>query len=392
MNSAFGGFFQERMGTRPTAVAVAPGRIEVIGNHTDYNGGEVMGAAIDRVVHAFAAPRTDGRIRIVSDLGEDIFETRAGVHTPRTGAESWTNYPLGVLVELEALGMEAKGGFDLALTTDLPPGAGLSSSAAVELATARVLGAVFDHELDRANLALLGQRAENRFVGVPCGILDLASSAFGKINHLVHIDCAVNAFNEVPIPAGVHFWIFNTNQKHSLLDSLYSERHRECRRALEVIQRDVPELKHLAQLTPEAFATLRDGDDFTENLRARARHVIEENVRVQQCRKLLEGDGDLPAVGRLLTASHWSSSRFFENSTESLDTLVDLLTKEEGVYGARLSGGGFGGAVMAMTGAGFNEAQAEAVLQAYRLRLPKAPTPTVFHVRAADGARVLPLD
>lgn len=369
----------------PTVTSFAPGRIEFIGNHTDYNGGEVLGAAIDRRIAVAMGPRSDYTARFVSDEGGDPVVVDLKNPVRRSGRESWVNYPLGVYLELVGAGMERGTGFDFGCVSDLPSGAGLSSSAALELSSARALCVLNDFSLSDEALVLLCQRAENNFVGVPCGILDQGVSCFGRADHLVHIDCATVRFERVAVPGQIHFWIFNSNQKHSLLDSLYAERHRECREALEVIRSQYPEVEHLAQVSPAVFRELRVDARFTETHYARARHVSEENARVRAVVDLL-GKGDLAAVGDLLLASHNSSSVFFQNSTPALDALVQLLAAEKAVYGARLTGGGFGGAAMAMTSAEFGPDDAERIVSLYAEQMPNAPLPTVFHARTGDGA------
>ena len=368
--------FQQTFGRMPVVIARAPGRIEFIGNHTDYNGGAVLGAAIDRYVWVAVAPNADGRLRFHSANSPTTLQLPADPGTRLTGTDSWVNYPLGVWRSLQDFSLPRPAGFDLLVDSNLPAGAGLSSSAALELATALALAGLEGATIPPAQLAALGRHAENRYVGVPCGILDQGTSAFGRAGQLVHIDCRGPSFSTVPFPAAAHLWIFNTREKHALIDGLYATRHRECMEAAAALG-----VARLADLTPAQFHA-------AENKLApvpahRARHVVEEHARVHDTVGALQR-GDLTGVGRLLTASHRSSQKLFENSTTELDFLVDTLVAMPAVYGARLTGGGFGGAVMALASGKFGMTQAEAVAGAYAARF--GTRPDILHTQTGDGA------
>ncbi|QYM79368.1 galactokinase [Horticoccus luteus] len=371
--------FQKRFGRAPVAVTRAPGRIEFIGNHTDYNGGTVLGAAIDRAVWVAIAPRGDGRRRFVSADREDAVDLGVAELSRQVGGKSWANYPLGVLTALEALGRQVPAGFDYLAMTDVPSGAGLSSSAAIELASALAFFELTGEQPDRETVVKIGRHAENHFVGVPCGILDQGVSGFGRAEHLVFIDCRGPSFDTVPLPGGVQFWIFNTHTKHALVDGLYAARHAECMAAAKVLG-----VALLADATPEQVEAHRAA--LGETSYKRAKHVVEEIARVTGCVAALE-KRDLGRVGELLTASHRSSQRLFENSTAELDFLVDTLIAENGVQGARLTGGGFGGAVMAMTSGAFDARAAERVRAAYARKFHVEPE--VLACRTADGAKTM---
>jgi len=299
--------------------------------------------------------------------------------TGLTGADSWVNYPLGVWRSLRDFQLPRPGGFDLLIDSNLPAGAGLSSSAALELASALALLGLEGATISPGQLAGLGRHAENKYVGVPCGILDQGTSAFGRAGQLVHIDCRGPSFSTVPFPAAAHFWIFNTREKHALIDGLYAARHRECMEAAAALG-----VALLADLTPAQF---RAAENKLAPVPAhRARHVVEEHARVHDTVAAL-ARGDLAAVGRLLTASHRSSQYLFDNSTPALDQLVDLLTVHPAVYGARLTGGGFGGAVMALTNETFTEQEALRALGPYVAAHGR--TPDILHLLTADGAQVI---
>ncbi|MFZ5497066.1 MAG: galactokinase [Verrucomicrobiota bacterium] len=375
MTHPLASLFQQSFGCAPAALATAPGRVEFIGNHTDYNGGAVLGAAIDRFVTVAAAPAPAGRFRLRSTGGNPPVDLTAAPTDRLTGEAAWANYPLGVWRSLGDFNLSRPAGFDLLVDSNLPAGAGLSSSAALELATALALLKLAGGKIAPDRLAALGRHAENTYVGVPCGILDQGTSAHGAAGQLVHIDCRGPVFSRVPLPAGTHLWIFNTREKHALVDGLYATRHRECMDAAQALG-----VKLLADLTPAQFAAQAGRLDPV--VARRAQHVIEEHARVAEMVATL-ARGDLVAAGRLLTASHRSSQRLFENSTPALDRLVDLLEKHPAVLGARLTGGGFGGAVMALTRTEFAPADAE------KIAAQSGSHPEIIHLQAADGAKVI---
>ncbi|MEO6246585.1 MAG: galactokinase [Opitutaceae bacterium] len=380
MKAALTEKFRGTFGHPPDLIAHAPGRIEFIGNHTDYNGGPVLGAAIDRSVWVALARRADGVRRFASDAGRPLVATQADRIEKLAGADSWANYPLGVLTALAQSGRLIPAGFDFMAASDLPAGAGLSSSAAIELASALVFAAAVGEPLEREELVRVARHAENQFVGVPSGILDQGVSAFGKKDHLVLIDCRVPSFSTVPLPRGANFWIFNTHTKHVLVDGLYASRHRECMAAAAALG-----VARLADVSPGQLEQRKGQLDLVAI--KRARHIVGEVARVTAAVATLRA-GDLAAVGRLLTASHRSSQVLFENSTAELDFLVDTLERTEHVLGARLTGGGFGGAVMALTSGEFTEASARAVASAYTKKFGVAPD--ILRLQTADGAQLFP--
>jgi galactokinase len=357
----------------------APGRIEFIGNHTDYNGGRVLGAAIDRGVWVALARRDDGRWNFSSGQKEGVVQIEAEDFTKRTGVDSWVNYPLGVLHSLRSFGLNRPAAFDYFATSNLPLGAGLSSSAAIEMASALAFTSAAGEEPPRETLVKAARHAENHFVGVPCGILDQGVSGFGRKDHLVFIDCRGPRFDTVPLPAGAHFWIFNTPTKHALVDGLYAERHRECMAAAEALG-----VSLLVEISPGALAAAAGRLPLV--IEKRARHIIEEIARVDATVAALRRE-DLAAVGKLLVASHRSSQSLFENSAPELDLLVDNLVTTPHVFGARLTGGGFGGAVMALTSPEFGDVEAGRVADRYESRF--GARPDILHTRTANGAEVI---
>ncbi|MEA3188860.1 MAG: galactokinase [Chthoniobacter sp.] len=317
--------------------AHAPGRVELLGNHTDYNDGYVLSAAIDRGVTMTGSATTDGRIFLSSaTMGESFkcdFE-----NIERSESSPWANYVLGVVDCFRREGF-AVGGFRAEIASDLPLGAGLSSSAALEVATATLLKRMFKIDLDLLQLAKLCRKAENEFVGVNCGLLDQVSSAFGKKNHAIFLDCRYETVETIPFPAGVELLITHSGVKHALVGGEYNERRARCFEAAELLG-----ARALRDVTS---AQLSAAPNLPEVVRKRAAHVVGENERVQRGIRFLS-DSDVAAFGELMFQSHESSRVNFENSTPELDALVAIAREEPGVLGSRLTGGGFGGATVSL--------------------------------------------
>lgn len=375
--------FRSGFGRDPEVAAFAPGRLEFIGNHTDYNGGLVLGAAVTEGITVAVARREDRRVVVISG-GDARAEWEIDRGRPLEGEAAWANYVAGVVWALREAGAEIPGGFSMTIESTLARGAGMSSSAALELSAARAVAALFGFEADAGRYARLGRKAENEFVGVPCGILDQGVSAFGRANHLVRIDCATEEFSVVPMPPDTHFWVFNSNKKHALVDSQYAERFRQCGVALDCLRQRDAGLVNLADASEQM---VRDAEgELGDVLFRRALHVVTENRRVREVEAALAA-GQIERVGAALWASHESSRVNFENSCPELDFLVGRLKEERDVYGARLTGGGFGGAVMALTGPGFNVRGAGRITEACRNAFGFEPT--VLHTRAGDGMRLL---
>jgi galactokinase len=354
-----------------TATAFAPGRVEILGNHTDYNAGVVLSAALQLGITASGEKLPGGRVELSSGgmQGTGVFDRTAGLR--RSG--QWTDYPLGVAEMLARAGAEP-GGFSARFESTLPTGAGLSSSAALEVATALLLSKLYPFSLAPMDLAKLCRRAENEFVGVNCGLLDQASSVFGRKDHLVFLDCRSEEVKNIPLPPHLALLVVNSGVKHALVGGEYNERREQCFEAA----------RHMGV---EALrdATLRELEaaPMPDLAKRRARHVVGENERVFEAIAALEkGDGGL--MGALMSASHRSSMGNFENSTPELDLLVRLATEQKGCLGARLTGGGFGGAIVALVEAADVDRVAEEVGKAYSEKTGIQATP--YLCRAGDGA------
>jgi galactokinase len=319
-------------------IFAAPGRVNLIGEHTDYAEGFVMPAAIDFATMAAISPRSDGKIVIYS---ENFKEERAfdAKSLPATANKHWSDYPVGVIAMLAAEAHAVKG-FSLSLLGDVPLGSGLSSSAAVEVATALAVTSLLDVDYPGPRLARLCQRAENEFVGANCGIMDQFISANGEEDHALLLDCRDLSFRLAPIPSNVALVIANTMVKHSVVGGEYATRRTEVEEAASVIARHRPEVRFLRDATVDDLQNW--GDEMSANALKRARHVITENTRtVAAAEALLRHD--LDELGKLMAAAHWSYSRDFDASCEEADTMVALANELPGLIGARLTGGGFGG-------------------------------------------------
>jgi galactokinase len=312
----------------------APGRVELLGNHTDYNGGVVLSAALDLGISATGRRRDDGKI-VLSSQGIDG-QVTADIDS-LTASGSWADYPLGVTKMLKEAGYPV-GGFEAEFTSTLPLGAGLSSSAAIEVCTAVLLMRLFDFSLDRLDLAKLCRKAENEFVGVSCGLLDQVSSIFGKKEQAIFLDCRAETVENVAFPKGVALLVVNSGVKHALTGGEYNERRDQCFEAARIL--GVPALRDTTS-TKLADAAMPD------LVKRRASHIVGENERVFEALTDLR-KGSAIEFGRLMSASHQSSIHNFENSTPELDALVEIALAQQGVLGARLTGGGFGGAIVAL--------------------------------------------
>jgi galactokinase len=319
-------------------IFIAPGRVNLIGEHTDYAEGFVMPAAIDFATLAAISPRDDGTIVIYSEnfKEERTFEAK---QLPAIASKHWSDYPLGVIAILAGEG-NAMPGFSLSLLGDVPLGSGLSSSASVEVATALAACSLLNVNYPRPQLARLCQRAENEFVGANCGIMDQFISANGEADHALLLDCRHLSFKLAPIPSNVALVIANTMVKHSVAGGEYTTRRAEVEEAAAVIAQHRPEVKFLRDATVEDLENW--GGEMSGNALKRARHVITENTRTVAAADALMKH-NLKELGRLMTEAHVSYSRDFEASCVEADTMVELANQLPGLIGARLTGGGFGG-------------------------------------------------
>jgi galactokinase len=360
-------------------IFAAPGRVNLIGEHTDYAEGFVMPAAIDFATLAGVTPRNDGKIVIYS---ENFKEERTfdAASLPKNGSKDWTDYPLGVIVTLAGEGLRVPG-LSLSLLGDVPLGSGLSSSAAVEVATALAVTSLLGVDYARPKLARLCQRAENEFVGANCGIMDQFISANGAEDHALLLDCRDLSFKLAPIPASISLVIANTMVKHSVAGGEYTMRRAEVEEAAAVIARHRPEVRFLREATVEDLH--KWGAEMSPNALKRARHVITENTRTVAAADALMRH-NLKELGRLMAEAHVSYSVDFEASCAEADTMVMLANDLQGLIGARLTGGGFGGCTINLVERGKADEFAKALAASYATET--GITPQIHICHASSGA------
>ena len=376
--AAFRALHRARFEAEP-AVFVAPGRVNLIGEHTDYAEGFAMPAAIDFATLAGVSPRSDGKIAVFSEnYGQVRYFDAAEL--PAKAAQHWTDYPLGVISILAGEGHTIPG-FSLSLWGDVPLGSGLSSSAAVEVATALAVTSSIGVNYSGPVLARLCQRAENEFVGANSGIMDQFISANGARDHALLLDCRDLSFKLAPIPANVALVIANTMVKHEITGGAYANRRAEVEAACAVIARHRPEVKFLRDATMDDLFLW--GTEMTPNSLKRARHVISENARTVAAAEALMS-GDLVELGRLMAEAHASYSKDFEASCEEADAMVELAQDLPGLIGARLTGGGFGGCTINLVEQNQAALFVEGLAEAYTGHTGIVPQMHICH--ASDGA------
>jgi galactokinase len=340
--------FQEVFGTEgETGVYFAPGRVNLIGEHTDYNGGHVFPCALTIGTYGAVRKRQDNKLRFYSMNFEHlgVLESSLDDLTPQKEA-GWTNYPKGVVWALREKGYDLPCGIDLMLLGNIPNGSGLSSSASVEVLTGYILNDLFDLKISNQDLALLGQFSENNFNGVNCGIMDQFAIAMGKKDHAIFLDTADLSYEYAPIKLeGAKIVISCSNKKRGLGDSKYNERRAECEKALEELQTGMG-IASLGDLTEEQFekAKMSIKDDIR---RQRAKHAVYENQRTIKAVQALKNN-DIDLFGRLMNESHVSLRDDYEVTGVELDTLVEEAWKVEGVIGSRMTGAGFGGCTVSL--------------------------------------------
>jgi galactokinase len=380
--------FTARFGAPPAQIALAPARVNLLGEHVDYNDGFVMPAAIDRATYvAFSPSGNEQSTLLAADFDDEAAFTPGSILSKSdVGGEplpEWARYPAGVQWALQDAGLPVPG-IQAVYASDVPRGAGLSSSASVEMAFAVAWQALGGWGLPPMRRASLGQKAENEYVGVKCGIMDQFASACGVADHLLLLDCRSLEWRALPIPPQVAIVIADTSVRRKLTASGYNERRQACEEAVAVLSRDLPGIRALRDVSIADFNRLCGG--LPEAVEKRSRHVVEEIDRSRRAAGLLER-GDVAAFGRLMNACHASLRDLYEVSTPELDAMAAIAQGLPGCLGARLTGAGFGGCTVNLvqkTAAGaFAEDLAEGYARATGL------TPEIYICRAADGARIL---
>lgn len=365
-------------------VVRAPGRVNVIGEHTDYNDGFVFPAAIDKYITIAGTARPDRTVRAYSvDYDEEVSFSLEVLE--RNPAHPWANYLIGVIRFLGELGISLRG-MNLAVSGTVPQGAGLSSSAALEMATAYMVQTLHGTALDPRELIRLCQRAENEFIGVNCGIMDQYISCLGKKGHALLLDCRSLDSRPIPLlPAGVKLVVANTRVKHSLAASAYNERRRECEEAAARLEKILAKpIKTLRDITLDEFEQVSAA--LPEVVRRRAEHVLRENRRVLEGVQALE-EGDLAGFGVRMYQSHHSLRMHYEVSCPELDWLVQFARQVEGVYGSRMTGGGFGGCTVSLVRAEAVESLITYLAEKYGKKT--GITPEFYICDAVDGAEAV---
>lgn len=372
--------FAARFGGEAT-VYRAPGRVNLIGEHTDYNDGYVMPVAIDRATYVAIGRRTDRRLVVCSESIDRVERSIAEVSLDALELQGgWTNYVFGVAKMLIRHGVTLPGA-NVLIASEVPLGAGLSSSAALEVAMASALTGLAGQRLDGATLARLCQQAENECVGAACGIMDQFVALQGRAGHALLLDCRSLAFTLVPLPRTMRLVVCNTMVRHAIAAGEYNARRRECDAAVRALCKRLPHVRALRDVTEGDLEEHQDV--LAEPLNRRTRHVVTENARVAALGRALQ-QADVASIGRLMRESQTSLREDYEVSCRELDLMVDLASSAPGVIGARMTGGGFGGCTVNLVAADAVDDFSTAISEEYsrRTRL----TPDVYVCNSADGA------
>ena len=370
--------YHARFGREPLLVVRAPGRVNLIGEHTDYNDGYVLPVAVDRAAWVAAGPAEGAWATVrATDMHNDE-KTFPVDRVPASGGD-WSDYPMGVVWAFQERGLHPAG-LEAVLTSDVPVGAGLSSSAAVELAFAYIWNTLGGFGIDLPQLALLCQRAENMYVGVNCGIMDQMISACGRAGQAMLLDTRTLERSYFPVPDGVAIVVADSQVRRRLTGSEYNVRRAQCEEAVKILREDMTNAKALRDISVEDLQRL--ADKLPSDVLRRARHVVTENDRVMKFTAALQ-QGALDTVGALMVEGHNSLRYDYEVSIPELDTLVETAIEVDGCYGARLTGAGFGGCIVALANEQAVPDLEAHLRQVYEQRYGMAPI--VYVTRAADG-------
>ncbi|HUI87739.1 MAG TPA: galactokinase [Anaerolineales bacterium] len=367
--------FVKHFGGQASLIVRAPGRVNLIGEHTDYNEGFVLPIAIDRAIWIAARPRKDREVRVRSlDFGSDSTFSLEALRKD----QGWAEYLKGIAYVLQADGRGLVG-WDGVIMGDVPRGSGLSSSAAIELATARVFAAVSGLAWDPADMARVGQRAENEWVGVNCGIMDQMASAASKEDHALFLDCRSLETRDVPLSGRAAIVVMDTSTRRGLVDSAYNERRAQCEEAARFFK-----VKALRDVSWDEFEKGKSG--LSEIVMRRARHVITENQRVLDAIQAMRA-GDMVRFGSLLNASHASLRSDFEVTNDALNQIVQAAQRQPSCYGARMTGAGFGGCAIALVKVSETDAFVSEAARIYRKE--SGLEPQIYICKASAGAGVV---
>ena len=378
--------FTEIFGEQAEATFFSPGRINLIGEHTDYNGGHVFPCAISLGTYGAARKREDNKLRFYSANFEDLGIIETSLDDIKYDKkDNWVNYAKGMIYFLKETGHDVDKGMDIFIEGNIPNGSGLSSSASLEMLIGVIAQELFNLDIERVDLVKLGMETENKFIGVNSGIMDQFAVGMGKQNQAILLDTNTLEYSYAPVDMGNNvIVIMNTNKRRELADSKYNERRSECETAVGELQAKL-DIKTLGELDAQTF------DEYAyliedENRLKRARHAVWENQRTMQAQAALE-EGDLEKFGRLVNASHVSLEHDYEVTGIELDTLAHTAWKQEGVLGARMTGAGFGGCGIAIVDKDKVEAFKENVGKVYTEKIGYAPA--FYIAEIADGTKVL---
>jgi len=380
--------YQEKFGHKPAHIARAPGRVNLLGEHVDYNDGFVLPAAIDRATYvAFSPTNAPHSTLVAADFDQQASFSSESIAT-KTQADSaslpeWALYPAGVLWSLMEEKLSAPS-MDAVFASDVPRGSGLSSSASVEMAYAIAWQTLGGWTLPSMRRALLGQKAENKYVGVNCGIMDQFASACGVENKLLLLDCRSLEWTTVPLPEHVSIVIADTTVRRKLTSGEYNKRRAACEEAVRLLKQDLPTIKSLRDVSVDDFNRL--ANKLPDEVEKRARHVVEEIGRSDQAQALLEAD-DVQSFGRLMNECHASLRDLYEVSCPELNVMVNVAQPLEGCYGARLTGAGFGGCTVNLVSSECVNDFVQALAQGYESQTGLHPE--IYITRASNGAELL---
>lgn len=380
--------YKEKFGQAPAHIACAPGRVNLLGEHVDYNDGFVLPAAIDRATYVAFSPTNAPHSTLVAVDFDQQASFSAESIAAKTQADSsplpdWALYPAGVMWSLMGASLNAPP-MNAVFASDVPRGSGLSSSASVEMAFVIAWQTLGGWSLPAMQRALLGQKAENKYVGVNCGIMDQFASACGVENKLLLLDCRSLEWKTVPLPMNVSIVIADTTVRRKLTSGEYNKRRSACEEAVRLLQHDLPDIKSLRDVSVEDFNRL--AKQLPGEVKRRARHVVEEIGRSNQAEALLEA-GDIQSFGRLMNECHASLRDLYEVSCPELNVMVNIAQSLNGCYGARLTGAGFGGCTVNLVSKNDVEAFAKALSASYEAETGLHPEIYISH--ASNGAELL---
>ena len=373
--------FAYRFGRVPT-VSRAPGRVNLIGEHTDYNDGFVMPAALEFATLTAASPRPDRRLRVYSMIMDETREFDLD-SPPEAGNADWSDYVIGVALMVEKSGRRLSGA-DLVIFTDVPIGSGLSSSAALEVSSAHALITAAGLPFDAIEIAKLCQRAENDFVGMRCGVMDQYISCCGVAGHALLIDCRTLSSRNVAIAPNLRLLVANSSVRHQHAGGEYNARREACEEGVRLLSRHLGPIKALRDVTPEQLSAQRR--KLPDLIYRRCRHIVTENARVLEAERALNA-GDFLACGRAMNASHVSMRDDFEITCPEIDTLVGLAQAVDGVYGSRMTGGGFGGCTVSLVEADAVDRVSQVLIDGYRVATGLEAE--IFACAPSDGAGLI---